>query len=628
MNMKRITIVIICIIAGLTSCMKDGLAPALPENGRIRGISVRLGYDGYGDGSATRSSAGAPALFSRADYDRVELAVMDGDGRRVRDVKIRYDAPTSSVYMEALREGRYELLILGIKGNADTDGAAIHDMETASDTWISFPESHVKPLSAEYFHSSTPFIVNEVMTADGIVFKAEIPETVIQRRIIGKLDFPLEFRNGNIQAGLEAFGLKLFSPVFHTAMSGSGEFSGSVSAEEFSADILGNASLLFLPSVPEAGGLKGETTILTRDYRGKYTERTYSFVTEPVKRNVATEVVTDAVHPDDDNGTMFITQEVYDKGSHGAILQDDEHHTVYTDKSERKFNTAEPLQLSVTDDGKLHVRFYSPRPLAEVLVKARIPASGDEYFDLAWFDNIPAFADFTETLPMTQRRTWYRTESGKIMEIPQTVPEDLSGMEFRIESSDPYWSKLEGIVHGWTIAFDLYGGNPEAPDGGPQGNWMGIRPVHCREAVAFFLNFTYMIDMPEHERILRENQDKLYGNGGVDDKVSVETVLSQMRRDRSINVGLVYTGNNVLGLGGGSTFGAYQGGWFEHYTSAYACSVMFHELGHVMGYNHSSSFTYGPWAESLMNNFYVTHLNEMPIDSPAYLDSKLNPNKY
>ena len=158
MNMKRITIVIICIIAGLTSCMKDGLAPALPENGRIPGISVRLGYDGYGEGAAARSSAGAPALFSRADYDRVELAVMDGDGRRVRDVKIRYDAPTSSVYMEALREGRYELLILGIKGNADTDGAAIHDMETASDTWISFPESHVKPLSAEYFHSSTPFI--------------------------------------------------------------------------------------------------------------------------------------------------------------------------------------------------------------------------------------------------------------------------------------------------------------------------------------------------------------------------------------------------------------------------------------------------------------------------------------
>ena len=133
MNMKRITIVIICIIAGLTSCMKDGLAPALPENGRIPGISVRLGYDGYGEGAAAKSSSGVPALFSRADYDRVELAVMDGEGRRVRDVKIKYNAPTSSVYMEALRKGRYELLILGVKGDADADGAVIHDMETASD---------------------------------------------------------------------------------------------------------------------------------------------------------------------------------------------------------------------------------------------------------------------------------------------------------------------------------------------------------------------------------------------------------------------------------------------------------------------------------------------------------------
>lgn len=137
-----------------------------------------------------------------------------------------------------------------------------------------------------------------------------------------------------------------------------------------------------------------------------------------------------------------------------------------------------------------------------------------------------------------------------------------------------------------------------------------------------------MIDMQEHEDILRANEDRLYGNGGVTDKVSAETVLKQMRQPRSLRVGLVYTGNGVLGLGGGDVFGAYQGAWISHYTDTYACEVMFHELGHVMGYSHDSAFTYGPWAQELMNQFYVDHLYLMPIDSPDYLKSKQSPALY
>ena len=110
--------------------------------------------------------------------------------------------------------------------------------------------------------------------------------------------------------------------------------------------------------------------------------------------------------------------------------------------------------------------------------------------------------------------------------------------------------------------------------------------------------------------------------------MKVEEVLAKMRRGQTLQVGLVYPGNGVIGLGSPSVFGAYQRGWFEHYSNRYACSVMFHELGHVMGYGHNSSFTYGPWAEELMNNFYVDNISRMPIDSPVYLDSYSNSHKY
>ena len=132
----------------------------------------------------------------------------------------------------------------------------------------------------------------------------------------------------------------------------------------------------------------------------------------------------------------------------------------------------------------------------------------------------------------------YRTESGKLIEIGNLTPAQLAEAQYKIESDDPYWAKIKSIVHGWDIYFSLYGGDPDLPNGGPVGNvhgwdiyfslyggdpdlpnggpvgnWMGIRPVHCREVVAMFINFTYMIDMDEHEEILRANEDILYGNG-------------------------------------------------------------------------------------------------------------------
>ena len=59
-----------------------------------------------------------------------------------------------------------------------------------------------------------------------------------------------------------------------------------------------------------------------------------------------------------------------------------------------------------------------------------------------------------------------------------------------------------------------------------------------------------------------------------------------------------------------------------------ACTVVFHELGHVLGYNHSSSFTSGPWTQQLMSNFYLDHREKLPVESTKYLDSKNNPNLY
>lgn len=625
MKFRNMILMSMASAAAAISCTRENGVVTLP--GPLgEGISFTLSPEDYADAGAGNSGPAQLTSAGPDGYDRVEFAVIDMDGKAVGGLKGFYDQQSSSVNIEGLREGSYRLLVLGVKGDYERDGVEFFRISDVSDTWMTFPEDMESALSAEYFHSSTPFSVKAVHGDGGKELVADVTGAISQRRVVGRLDFSHEFANPHTESAVLSNEVILDSPRFFTGMSADGAFTGTSSAGRIVLDAAEKKKFLFMPTV-EGERISGENEIITRDYRGVQVRRGYSFAGAGIAPNHVNEVRIEAVHPDDETGTMFITEKHYIKGGHGTILSDDEHHSVYTDASQRRFNTSEPLQISV-EEGRLHVRFYSPKPLSDVLVKAVLPGTDGEYVDLAWFDRIPAFADFYETLPMAIRTALYRSESGRLVEIPATDAHDISITGFKVESEDPYWSKLQDIRHGWNITFSLYGGDPDREDGGPAGNWMGIRPVHCREAVALFLNFTYMIDMPEHEEVLHENQDRLYGNGGPDDKVTPETVLAQMRQERSINVGLVYTGNGVLGLGGGNVFGAYQGGWFNHYTSEYACEVMFHELGHVMGYSHSSAFTYGPWAQELMNRFYVSHISSMPVDSPEYLDSRNSPYLY
>ena len=325
---------------------------------------------------------------------------------------------------------------------------------------------------------------------------------------------------------------------------------------------------------------------------------------------------------------MFVTDKAYLEGKHGKILQDGEPVSVYTDARQRSFSTMNLLQTSITDEGQLHLRFYSPRSIEGVTVKARIPAISDEYVDFAYFDTIPDFADIFLEVPAISKALTFTTESGRFVRASKLSLDDLKTAEFKIVSECSYWKQLQSIRTNWTARFELFGGDPNRADGGPNGNWMGIRPVHCREVVALFINFTFMIDMPEHEQILMENGDRLYGNGGENDKVTPERVLEQMRQSRSLAVGLVYPGNGVIGLGSPSIWGVYQDAFKNHYSNYYVCSVIFHELGHVMNYSHDSSFAYGFWDQELMNHFYVDNLDKFPINSREYTRIAENPNLY
>lgn len=618
--MKKNAILALISFLLIVSCTNDDMMSGDNTLLGRGGIRFRLKESAYlGDNSSRTESV------RTGDYDKVFFHITDAEGDIVTTVRAAYDASTSEIYAEGLHEGDYNLLVLAIKGDDTDDRISINEISNMRDEWLTFPADLHKPLEAEYFYSSTPFEVRRATTGNGDSEFISINQDIVQQRIVGRLDFNFIYSNRYVENAVTERRIKLNDTHFYTSLNGDGTY-GGMSDGVMDDIVVGNTlSYMFMPVV-EGTYVEGEITHTSVNYLSEKTVLDFAFLQNEVLPNHIHQVAAKVKHPEDKSPLMYITQTAYNKGNHQLILTDSERKEIYTDKSQRSFTTSEPLQLSVLDDGRFHARFYSPRPLADVTVRAKIPAVSEEYFDFAYFDSIPAFADFFEHTPLLERATICRTESGRIINVPALQMADMSGIEFKLLSPDPYFEKLSGIKHGWTIYWGLFGGDPDKEDGGPVGNWMGIRPVHIRESVSFFLNFTFLIDMDDHERILHENLDKLYDDNG--DPVTVERVLSQMRQARTIQVGLVWPGNGVAGLGSPMVFGAWQHAWFNFYTDRTQCSYMFHELGHVMGYGHSSSFTYGPWAEQLMNNFYIDNLHRMPIDSPDYLNSKSNPNRY
>lgn len=373
-----------------------------------------------------------------------------------------------------------------------------------------------------------------------------------------------------------------------------------------------------------ASGPQGTTNIrLTATAATAERSGTLCFAAGNLRKWVSVRQTDTAPAADD---AITVTADEMNAPANLRILQDDEPAAVYCDAAQRSFNTAEPLQVSV-EDGRLHLRFYSPRKLEDVEIWARMPSLSDEEFLLARFEEVAPFVDFYTDLPFLTRDCTFRTASGRQMKVRRNPYFPDAMLTLRAAGYCPYWRTLEQIKHGWNIAFSLYGGDPTKPDGGPSPNWIGIRPVHCREAVALFLNLGYIFNMKELEDLIYANENKLYGNGGTSDPVSALRTMKQMREEHSLRVGLV-SPKHSAGLGGPGVFGLEQWRWLNYHDDWGASTVVFHELGHVLGYNHSSSFTNGPWAHELMSNFYLKHRAELPVNTTAYLDSKNNPNLY
>ena len=338
--MKRITIFALIGLLFMVSCTNDDIMNSGNTGPGHGGIRFRLKKSAYiGDINSRTESV------STGDYDKVFFYIADSDGDIMTTVHAKYNALTSEIYAEGLHEGDYNLLVLAIKGDETADRAEINEISCMDDEWLAFPSDLHKPLEAEYFYSCTPFTVRLVPAEGGSTEVISIDSEVTQDRIVGRLDFNFVYNNRYVRNATVEKRVRLAESRFYTSITGGGVFTGESDGIIDDMVLREDIPYLFMPTI--AGTvLKGDIFHTSVSYLDEKTVLDFNFDRQEVLPNHAHTVSTAVKHPDDISPVMYITADAYRAGNHTRILDDDEPVSVYTDKTQRTFNTSEPLQLS------------------------------------------------------------------------------------------------------------------------------------------------------------------------------------------------------------------------------------------------------------------------------------------
>lgn len=550
----------------------------------------------------------------------VKYILANSSGHIVKDIQSDYHPNSSTIVIEPLPLGTYNMFVLAYSDELLKSGFEVNEkISSTNEAWCSFTGDGIPLItSEELFFGKTEFTVNTELSFN---------QTINLSYVLAGIDIEKNISSPYLKSSIQDINFIVpESASFYTSITVDGVLKGQSSARKENQSLKNINALFVMPQVNRDSIMVSFKTT-TKNHSGDMFQMTNTasvLLQRGAKSNVSLDL---DKHPDGKTGMLFINQESYELQAQDLILQDDESKHVYYDYDQRSFRINKLLQLSKISELKLQTRFYSPVAIKNVSIWSSAAKYGERVL-LAYYDSIPAFSnakfEFAHNMPMQE----FELESKSKITLTKSQINELLEMELEVECNDPYWLKIKTIKPEWLIRFASFGGDPDAPNGAPAGNWMGIRPVHIREAIAFMINLGYMLSTEEFAKYLETFQGQIWGNGGREDILDVKTIIPQAIARPGFTIGLVYSGNGVAGLGGGWTFGVYQPSYFHHYFSPYAVSILMHELGHCMGYSHNSGMSSGPWAEKIANTFYVNNISKFPVNNLEILNSEKNPNKY
>lgn len=542
---------------------------------------------GNGDKGLVTFNISAPDLrievTSRANVEDtvrvikdLKWLITDPEGNVVDHYYGRLDDGFTKLTLEGLKYGDYNLLLLATlaEGKESSYGTPVSE----SDSWLQNKENDGQPLDGLYCYKRLPFTLNgENLNMD-----------VIMEHAVSRVYVDVNIPNESMWRHVKKVSVTFKNEV-PSSLNAGGNYTGTELVKDY--PIYDPSGVFTFTTFPSDKPVSGYVDIeSTRDGGENFVQR-YEFSDLKLEAGKIARIKLEYRHPERETGLLRVTGDELWRFNPSTMFMADEPREVFYNNSIRSFYANEPLQVWVTPEGKLGVKFYSPIPIKNVKVHGVFNKLTTEPVEIALLEEVKPFMECYFDLPVCDHECIFDGVTGRKVKIPaqpNLKPADLS---ITFECDDPFMQKIASIDSHWYIRFSPY----QADSG--HAYWRHMDPLLCRHGVALALNMAFMFASEDFNEELQKYDGILYDNGG--NAINLDNLRSNIRNHGGLALGRVV---GVGGLGGGQTYGladyCYTGVYHNNTAVGsnphnYPRQAMFHEYGHCLGYNHSSNMTYG-----------------------------------
>lgn len=300
--------------------------------------------------------------------------------------------------------------------------------------------------------------------------------------------------------------------------------------------------------------------------------------------------------------------------SESRILQNGESWETITNREQRSFSVNRPICVRLTEGNCIEVTSYMMTEATGVEIWAE-SVSFPEPLKMLELSDLEPLSQKIYLIPTAHADGFLEGKSGKKHFIRKRALYHDGDLSFSVTAEDARYRQIAALDADWFIYF----GNYDEP-----GKWPRINALYAREWIIMMTNFAAVSCSQELEVLLtghyRQSNGKdveFHRDDGTyfSTKQEYEDLLKSIKAKPSLKLGVTSMGG---GLGGGEVLGVDTWNFYSHYYGG--SSIVVHEFGHTLGYNHNSSFCYGEFET------YLTEIWAMLIrlEKLPYLSDDLN----
>lgn len=369
-------------------------------------------------------------------------------------------------------------------------------------------------------------------------------------------------------------------------------------------------------SMPSKTPFSGTILVESKDNNNVIHQDSYRFTDVTIDPGMVSTITVDWDSPNKGLGFFRIRKSDLNAVNLSTMFLNTEPQEVFYDANQRSFTTTEPVQVRINADNKLQINSYVPIALPNVTIRCRFRKYSRDFYDLAFFEQVPAFSDIRVEMPMTSGPVTFIASDGRHVLLDLTKELKNEDCDLQVVCAHPYMAKIAQIKYPITLSFSAYGAN--------EGHkyWLNMTPDLCRHACVLVVNLSYMWSTDFFEEKVKGWPGNTTTNGkalvNAGRSLPADEVVARARSINRLIMGQV--GNGSAGLGGGTTLGihywSYQSQYWNRKPELYFYrECIYHEYAHCMDYGHDGTMTYGAGWVNLMQEVVrdLSSTRQLPI---------------